>query len=134
MYWVKKRLVWVFQREEIRDKDNETGLKEGRMNRNVKLRCFPYTRLHSLSFALNYLPVLSFTVCTTAKEEMQPLSTVLCIRSVSVTKAWYSLTVTSRLPIQNSSTCTRCAGRALLPPPLICKIIKNLTLNEIKKI
>ena len=30
-YWVKKRLVWVvFDIEEIRDKNNETGLKEGR--------------------------------------------------------------------------------------------------------
>ena len=29
-YWVKKRLVLgVFRIEEIRDKDNETGLKEG---------------------------------------------------------------------------------------------------------
>ena len=28
--WVKKRLVWVvLDIEEIRDKDNETGLKEG---------------------------------------------------------------------------------------------------------
>ena len=30
IYWVKKRLVWVvLDIEEIRDKDNETGLKEG---------------------------------------------------------------------------------------------------------
>ena len=30
MYYVKKRLVWVvFRIEEIRDKDNATGLKEG---------------------------------------------------------------------------------------------------------
>ena len=30
VYWVKKRLVWVIlDIEEIRDKDNETGLKEG---------------------------------------------------------------------------------------------------------
>ena len=29
-YWVKKRLGWVvFRIEEIRDKHNETGLKEG---------------------------------------------------------------------------------------------------------
>ena len=26
---LKKRLFWVFQIEEIRDKDNETGLKDG---------------------------------------------------------------------------------------------------------
>ena len=48
--WVKKRLVWgVLRIEEIRDKDNETSLKEGRRNRNVNLQCFPYTRLHALS-------------------------------------------------------------------------------------
>ena len=29
MYWVKKRLVWVFLEREEREKDNETGLKEG---------------------------------------------------------------------------------------------------------
>ena len=30
MYWVKKRLAWVvLDIEEIRDNDNETGLKEG---------------------------------------------------------------------------------------------------------
>ena len=28
-YWVKKRLVWVFQNRGDRDKYNETGLKEG---------------------------------------------------------------------------------------------------------
>ena len=44
IYWVKKRLVWVvLDIEEIRDKDNETGLKEGRMNRNVKLQVLPFT-------------------------------------------------------------------------------------------
>ena len=26
----------------------KTGMKEGRRNRNVKLQCFPYTRLHAL--------------------------------------------------------------------------------------
>ena len=51
-YWVKKKdLFWVvLEIEEIRDKDNATGLKEGRRNRNVNLQCFPYTRLHALSF------------------------------------------------------------------------------------
>ena len=29
MYWVKKRLVWVVLDRGGRDKDNETGLKEG---------------------------------------------------------------------------------------------------------
>ena len=29
MYWVKKRLVWVVLERGGRDKDNETGLKEG---------------------------------------------------------------------------------------------------------
>ena len=30
IYWVKKDLFGCFRIEEIRDKDNETGLKEGR--------------------------------------------------------------------------------------------------------
>ena len=30
MYYVKKRLVGVFYNREERDKDNETGLKEGK--------------------------------------------------------------------------------------------------------
>ena len=29
MYWVKKRLVWVFENRGEREKDNATGLKEG---------------------------------------------------------------------------------------------------------
>ena len=29
MYWVKKRLVWVVLDRGERDKNNETGLKEG---------------------------------------------------------------------------------------------------------
>ena len=29
MYWVKKRLVWVFLERGERGDDNETGLKEG---------------------------------------------------------------------------------------------------------
>ena len=38
-YWVKKRIVWdVLDIEEIRDNDNETGLKEGGVNRNVNLQ------------------------------------------------------------------------------------------------
>ena len=36
---LKKRLVWdVLDIEEIRDNDNETGLKEGGVNRNVNLQ------------------------------------------------------------------------------------------------
>ena len=31
IYWVKKDLFGCFRMEEIRDKDNETGLKEGRV-------------------------------------------------------------------------------------------------------
>ena len=34
-YWVKKDLFGCFRIEEIRDKANETGLKEGRRYRNV---------------------------------------------------------------------------------------------------
>ena len=30
MYWVKKRLVWVFQNKGDREKDNETGVKDRR--------------------------------------------------------------------------------------------------------
>ena len=39
-YWVKKKTCFgVFlDIEEIRDKDNETGLKEGRKNRNVNYK------------------------------------------------------------------------------------------------
>ena len=29
-YWVKKRLVWVFQNRRYRGKDNDTGVKERR--------------------------------------------------------------------------------------------------------
>ena len=29
MYWIKKDLFWVFQNEEKRGDNNETGLKEG---------------------------------------------------------------------------------------------------------
>ena len=29
IYWVKKRLVWVFYNRGDRDRNNETGLKEG---------------------------------------------------------------------------------------------------------
>ena len=46
-YWVKKKTcLGVFKIEEIRDKDNETGLKERGGNRNVNLQVL------ALSFAL----------------------------------------------------------------------------------
>ena len=49
---LKKKLVWVvFRIEEIRAKDNETGLKEGRRNRNVNYKCFSIYAMHALSFA-----------------------------------------------------------------------------------
>ena len=53
---LKKDLFGCFRIEEIRDKDNEIRFDVGKRNRNVKLQCFPYTRLHSLSSLLNYLP------------------------------------------------------------------------------
>ena len=42
--------------EEIRDKDNETGMKERRGIEMSNYKCFPYTRC-TLSFAVLYLPV-----------------------------------------------------------------------------
>ena len=43
-YWVKKRLVWsVLDIEEIRDKNNETVLKEGGGIEISIYKCFPYT-------------------------------------------------------------------------------------------
>ena len=58
-YWVKKkRLVWVvFRIEEIRDKDNATGVKEGggRRNRNVNLQCFSIIRDARSLFRLKIL-------------------------------------------------------------------------------
>ena len=49
----------VFEIEEIRDKDNETGLKRGRRNRNVNLQCFHIRDARSL-FALYLLTVVVF--------------------------------------------------------------------------
>ena len=51
-YWVKKDLFGCFRIEEIRDKDNETGLKEGGGIEMSNYSAFPYTRLHVL---LRYL-------------------------------------------------------------------------------
>jgi len=54
---LKKRLVLgVLDIEEIRDKDNETGLEGGRRNRNSQSAdAFPYTRMHALSSLFVYL-------------------------------------------------------------------------------
>ena len=56
MYYVKKRLVWVFCNRGERDKDNETGLKEGKRNKNRILQCFPYMRCSLSSPFVFYLP------------------------------------------------------------------------------
>ena len=40
-----------FRIEEIRGKDNETGLKKGGGYRNVELQCFSIYAMHALSFA-----------------------------------------------------------------------------------
>ena len=43
-YWVKKRLVWgVLEIEEIRDKNNATGLKEEGVIQISICSAFPYT-------------------------------------------------------------------------------------------
>ena len=56
---LKKDLFGCFRIEEIRDKDNATGLKEGGGNRNVNLQCFPYTRLHALfAIVFTYLGLI----------------------------------------------------------------------------
>ena len=43
IYWVKKDLFGCFRIEEIRDKDNETGLKEGG-GIEMSTTVLPYTR------------------------------------------------------------------------------------------
>tara|TARA_B100000795_G_scaffold47334_1_gene31116 strand:+ start:19 stop:255 length:237 start_codon:yes stop_codon:yes gene_type:complete len=59
---VKKRLVLgVLDIEKIRGNDNETGLKEGGGIEIIEIsiyKCFPYTRLHSLS------PFFAFCIYT----------------------------------------------------------------------
>ena len=42
IYWVKKDLFGCFRIEEIRDKDNETGLKEGRVIK-IETTVLPFT-------------------------------------------------------------------------------------------
>ena len=44
---LKMTCLGCFRIEEIRSNGNETGLKEGRRNRNRKLQRFPYMRLHA---------------------------------------------------------------------------------------
>ena len=64
MHNVKKRLVWVFYNRGERDKDNEIGLKEGRVIKNQNYSAFHIrdardARDCTLSFAiciLIYLP------------------------------------------------------------------------------
>ena len=60
IYWVKKKTcLGVLDIEEIREKDNETGLKErgGIKIETVNYSAFPYTRLHAL-FRYLYLKYL----------------------------------------------------------------------------
>ena len=54
-YWVKKKTcLGVLNREEIRDKGNATGLKEGRRNRNRNLQCsIHYNNNYNLVFEKN---------------------------------------------------------------------------------
>jgi hypothetical protein len=55
--WVKKKTcLGCFRIEEIRGKDNETGLKEGGGIEMSIYSCFPYTRC-TLSFALKLLTI-----------------------------------------------------------------------------
>ena len=57
IYWVKKDLFGCFRMEEIRDKDNETGLKEGRVIEMSTTVLSIYAIARSLSL-LKYLPLL----------------------------------------------------------------------------
>ena len=69
-------LIWVFlDIEEIRDKDNETGLKRGR-NRNVKLQCFHIRDARSPS--LDYL----LTATCASSKDMSPSSAVLKLAQI----------------------------------------------------
>ena len=53
---LKKNLFRCFTIEEIRDKDNATGLKEGRRNRNVNLQVLSIYHDARSPSLLNYLP------------------------------------------------------------------------------
>jgi len=49
MYWVKKDLFGCFRIEEIRDKDNETGLKEGEVL-EMSTTMLPLRDAHSFAY------------------------------------------------------------------------------------
>ena len=53
---LKKTCLGVLRIEEIRDKDNETGLKEGWRNRNLNYSAFHIRDARSIRFCI-YLPL-----------------------------------------------------------------------------
>ena len=79
--WVKKDLFGCFRIEEIRDKDNETGLKEEGVIEMSTLQCFPYTRLHSLS-SLKYLPFSNQRPFTPSVSHFHTVPTMLQITGI----------------------------------------------------
>ena len=56
-YWVKKKLVWVFlEQEEIRDKDNATGLIEGKKeHKDSNYSAFHNTTIARSPFTFLYI-------------------------------------------------------------------------------
>ena len=61
IYWVKKRLVWgCFRIEEIRDKDNETGLKEGG---GIEMSNYSAFHIRDAPLSLSLLYLLTFMQC-----------------------------------------------------------------------
>ena len=76
IYWVKKRLVWVFlDIEEIREKYNETGLKEGG-GIEMSTTVLSIYAMHAL-FALNILTMV-----------IHPYIVLMCIFTVKTTKQY----------------------------------------------
>ena len=61
IYWVKKRLVWVFYNREERDKDNETGLKEGG-GIKIETTVLSIYAMHALFAFCIYLPTDFFYI------------------------------------------------------------------------
>ena len=60
-YWVKKRLVFgCFRIEEIRDKDNEIGLKEGGGIKIKTTTGLPLRDARSFAFVFYLLPLNHF--------------------------------------------------------------------------
>ena len=59
---LKKNLFECFRIEEIRDKGNETGLKEGGGNRNLKYTVLSIYAIAPLSFRLKYSPTLQLAI------------------------------------------------------------------------